>query len=83
MNSKKSWGIAALVVAASAIAGGFLGSPVSANARTDKLNQLYQVYTAAYAAVEQQYVEPMDDAAAAAAVYGKRTYCRKRYSSSR
>ena len=62
---------AALVVAASAIAGGFLGSRVSANERTDRLNQLYQVYTAAYAAVEQQYVEPMADSnAAAAAVYG-------------
>lgn len=62
---------AALVVAASAIAGGFFGSRVSANERTDRLNQLYQVYTAAYAAVEEQYVEPMTDSTqAAAAVYG-------------
>jgi carboxyl-terminal processing protease len=61
---------AALVVAASAIAGGFLGSRVSANERTDRLNQLYQVYTAAYAAVEQQYVEPLPEPnGAAAAVY--------------
>jgi len=61
---------AALVVAASAIAGGFLGGQVSANERTDRLNQLYQVYSAAYAAVEEQYVEPMADSQqAAAAVY--------------
>lgn len=62
---------AALVIAASAIAGGFLGGRVSANERTDRLNQLYQVYTAAYAAVETQYVEPIADSnQAAAAVYG-------------
>ncbi len=62
---------AALVVAASAIAGGFFGNRVSADARSDRLSELYQVYTAAYAAVEQQYVEPITDSnQAAAAVYG-------------
>jgi carboxyl-terminal processing protease len=58
---------AALVVVASAVAGGFLADRVSATGRGDRLNELYQVYTAAYAAVEQQYVEPIQPANA---VYG-------------
>ncbi len=57
---------AALIVAASAAAGGMLGAQAPKAGR-DRINDGYQVYTAALAAIEKDYVEPVDPATA---VYG-------------
>lgn len=54
---------AALIVAASAAAGGMIGAQSPAAGR-DRINDRYRVYTAALAAIEQQYVEPVEPAAA-------------------
>lgn len=62
----KTFPAAAAIVAVSAAAGGFIAKQGPATG-SDRLNQRYKVYTAALAAVEQQYVEPVD---AAGAVYG-------------
>lgn len=58
---------AALIVAASAVAGGMLVAQTPAASSKDRINERYRVYTAALAAIEQEYVEPVDSAAA---VYG-------------
>ncbi len=62
----KAISAAAFVVAVSAAAGGIIGAqgPTSG---TDRINERYRVYTAALAAIEQDYVEPVDSATA---VYG-------------
>ena len=54
---------AALIVAASAAAGGMIGAQGPA-AGQDRINTRYRVYTAALAAIEQDYVEPVEPAAA-------------------
>jgi carboxyl-terminal processing protease len=51
---------AALVVVGSAFAGGLLGSRVIA--KTDRITERYRMYTAAVAAIETDYVEPIDSA---------------------
>ncbi|MBP6716368.1 MAG: S41 family peptidase [Acidobacteria bacterium] len=58
--------VAALIVAASAAAGGVIVGQAPAVGK-DRLNDRYRVYTAALAAIERDYVEPVD---AAPAVYG-------------
>ena len=44
---------AALIVGASAVAGGWFGQ--TAGPARDRVDERYQVYTAALAAIEQQY----------------------------
>jgi carboxyl-terminal processing protease len=56
---------AALIVAASAAAGGMIGAQSPATGK-DRITERYKVYTAALAAIETEYVEPVD---AATAVY--------------
>lgn len=56
---------AALIVGASAVAGGWFGQ--TASPARDRVDERYQVYTAALAAIEQQYVEPVEPGPA---IYG-------------
>src|SRR3954470_21254951 len=49
--------VAALAVLLSALAGGFFGGP--AQATQDQVSQQYRVFTAALAAVDREYVEPL------------------------
>lgn len=56
---------AALVVVLSALAGGLLSSQTVST--QDKATEAYRVYTAALAAIEQQYIEPVE---ASELVYG-------------
>ena len=49
--------VAALAVLISALAGGFFGAP--AQATQDEVSQEYRVFTAALAAVDREYVEPL------------------------
>jgi len=53
---------AVLVVIASALAGGVLGGHVFATAQSDRIAARLQMYTAALAAVEHDYAEPVDSA---------------------
>jgi carboxyl-terminal processing protease len=49
--------VAALAILLSALAGGFFGGP--AHATQDQVAQQYQIFTAALAAVDREYVEPL------------------------
>jgi len=51
---------AAVVVAASTLAGGLLGTRARATQSQDRVNDRLQVYTAALAAIESDYVEPVE-----------------------
>jgi carboxyl-terminal processing protease len=53
---------AAVVVAASAIAGGLVGTRARATETQDRVNDRLQVYAAALAAIESDYVEPVESA---------------------
>ncbi len=50
---------AAVVVVLSAVAGGMFGSKVAA--RQDRANERYRVYLAALDAIENEYVEPIEE----------------------
>jgi carboxyl-terminal processing protease len=51
---------AAVVIVLSTLAGGFVGA--QSGATQDRLNDRYRVYTAALAAIEKEYAEPVDSA---------------------
>jgi carboxyl-terminal processing protease len=58
----RSFPAAVLVVIASAIAGGLLGGRVFATQQVDRIAVREQIYTAALAAIEHDYAEPVDSA---------------------
>lgn len=64
---RKSIPAAALVIAVCAAIGGLLGGRVSATDSRDRVEDRYRIYTAALAAIEQQYVEKVENAPA---IYG-------------
>ena len=53
---------AAVVVVASALAGGMVGTGASANQDVAKIDTRYRVYQSALAAIEKEYAEPVDGA---------------------
>src|SRR3954463_8574311 len=57
MRTPRFFLVAALAVLLSAVAGGFFGGP--AQATQDQVSQQYRVFTAALAAVDREYVEPL------------------------
>ena len=57
MRTPRFFLVAALAVLLSAVAGGFFGGP--AHATQDQISQQYRVFTAALAAVDREYVEPL------------------------
>lgn len=60
--STKSIPAAALVVAASTLAGGLVGTRAAATQGRDRMEERTQVYAAALAAIEREYVEPVEGA---------------------
>jgi len=57
MRTPRFWSAAVLAVLLSALAGGFFGS--SAQVTQDQVSQQYRVFTAALAAIDREYVEPL------------------------
>jgi len=57
MRTPRFFMVAALAVLLSALAGGFFGG--TAQATQDQVSQQYRVFTAALAAVDREYVEPL------------------------
>jgi carboxyl-terminal processing protease len=57
MRTPRFFLVAALAILLSALAGGFFGGPV--HATQDQISQQYRVFTAALAAVDREYVEPL------------------------
>jgi carboxyl-terminal processing protease len=57
MRTPRFFLVAALAVLLSALAGGFFGG--TAQATQDQISQQYRVFTAALAAVDREYVEPL------------------------
>ncbi len=53
---------AAVVVAASTLAGGLVGTRAGAVQNQDRVMERYQVYTAALAAIEREYAKPVESA---------------------
>jgi carboxyl-terminal processing protease len=65
---RKALPAAAIVVGLSALAGGMFGSKVAA--RQDRANERYRMYLAALDAIQNEYVEPFDQAQQTQLVYG-------------
>ena len=63
--------VAAIVILASALAGGLMGTRAGAqDAKTvDRINERYGIYVSALAAIQRDYVQPLDDATSAQVVY--------------
>jgi carboxyl-terminal processing protease len=59
MRTPRIFLTAGLVVFLSAMAGGFFGSSAQAQATQDQVSQQYRVFTAALAAIDREYVEPV------------------------
>src|SRR5438309_839195 len=57
MRTPRVFLVAGLAILLSALAGGFFGGPVQAT--QDQISQQYHVFTAALAAVDREYVEPL------------------------
>jgi carboxyl-terminal processing protease len=57
MRTPRFFLVAVLAILLSALAGGFFGGP--AHATQDQISQQYHVFTAALAAVDREYVEPL------------------------
>ena len=59
MRTPRFFPLAVLVVLLSAVAGGFLGGAAQAQVTQDQVTQQYRIFTAALAAIDREYVEPV------------------------